>query len=258
MKRFRHPIRAIREPFGTAGLIVAFVALVAALGGTALAAKGALTGKQKKEVEKIAKKFAKAGPQGPAGPAGPGGAAGAKGDKGDAGANGTNGTNGTSGANGVSPVGTSFTGAKGGCTEGGVEFKGANTTFACNGENGETGFTETLPPGKTETGVFVGSGAQSFVTMSFNIPLPHGDVPALNIIKEDETAAKGSTANCPGDALKPKANPGQLCLYVTHEGEATLASTFPYVESEQGYGVSMGFASTTGYAVGTWAVTAST
>jgi len=27
-----------------------------------------------------------------------------------------------------------------------VEFKGANTTFACNGAKGETGFTATLPP----------------------------------------------------------------------------------------------------------------
>ena len=57
MKRLRHPIRAIREPFGTAGLIVACVALVLALTGAAFAAAG-LTGKQKKEVEKIAKKYA--------------------------------------------------------------------------------------------------------------------------------------------------------------------------------------------------------
>ena len=47
----RHPIRAAREPFGKAGLIVAIVALVAAIGGTALAASG-LNSKQKKEVDK--------------------------------------------------------------------------------------------------------------------------------------------------------------------------------------------------------------
>ena len=38
MKSFRHPVRAIREPFGTAGLIIAVVALVAAVGGNAFAA----------------------------------------------------------------------------------------------------------------------------------------------------------------------------------------------------------------------------
>ncbi len=81
MKRFRHPIRANREPFGkAAGLVVAIVALVFAMVGGAYAA-GALTGKQKKEVKKIAKKYAgeagpagqqgKEGKQGPTGPEGP-------------------------------------------------------------------------------------------------------------------------------------------------------------------------------------------
>lgn len=85
MKRLRHPITSIREPFGTAGLIVAMIALIAALGGTALAASK-LNSTQKKEVEKIAKKFA--GKNGPTGPAGPGGAAGKEGAAGAAGKNG--------------------------------------------------------------------------------------------------------------------------------------------------------------------------
>lgn len=94
MKRLRHPVRAIREPFGTAGLVVACVALVLALTGAAFAAAG-LTGKQKKEVTKIAKKYAgKPGAPGAAGPAGPQGPAGA------AGKDGANGTNGTDGADG--------------------------------------------------------------------------------------------------------------------------------------------------------------
>src|SRR5262249_46017666 len=120
----------IREPFGTAGLVVACVALIAALGGTALAA-AKLNSTQKKEVEKIAKKFAgkpgapgAAGPPGPAGPPREGGGQGRKrghpqdganrkdGGNGKDGANGkdgTNGTNGTDGTDGETPTGTTFT-----------------------------------------------------------------------------------------------------------------------------------------------------
>jgi hypothetical protein len=100
MSRLRHPIRAIREPFGKAGLIVACLALVFAMAGGAFAAKGALTGKQKKEVEKIAKKYAGApGPAGAAGAQGPAGPAGPAGAKGETGAAGT-GSAGAPGANG--------------------------------------------------------------------------------------------------------------------------------------------------------------
>lgn len=190
MKLLRHPIRAIREPFGTAGLIVACVALIAALAGGAYAASNGLTSQQKKEVKKIAKSFQGTGPQGAAGAPG---AAGANGKDGAAGANGKDGT---SGANGVSPTGTAFSGNANGCQEGGVKFTGANTTVACNGVkgtngtngksvevgspteaecadggatvqvagepaskkavcNGANGFTEALPEGRTEIGGFV-------------------------------------------------------------------------------------------------------
>ncbi|HVW46168.1 MAG TPA: hypothetical protein VHA76_03880 [Solirubrobacterales bacterium] len=87
--------------------MLAFVALVAALGGGAYAAKGGLTGPQKKAVEKIAKKDAgkpgaagaqgpkgDPGPQGPKGDRGPQGPQGEPGPKGDPGTNGTDGTNG--------------------------------------------------------------------------------------------------------------------------------------------------------------------
>ncbi|HVV72142.1 MAG TPA: hypothetical protein VHI52_11700 [Verrucomicrobiae bacterium] len=47
-------IQRIHQKLGTAGLIVAIVALVAALAGGAYAAGGGLSGKQKKEVTKIA------------------------------------------------------------------------------------------------------------------------------------------------------------------------------------------------------------
>jgi Collagen triple helix repeat (20 copies) len=76
-------LHRFHDRFGTAGVILGVIALILALGGTALAAKGALTGKQHKEVEKIAKKFA-----------------GKPGAPGAAGTNGTNGTNGKDGADG--------------------------------------------------------------------------------------------------------------------------------------------------------------
>jgi hypothetical protein len=88
----------LRTHFGTAGLIVAVVALVAAVGGTALAASGALSGKQKKEVEKISKKFA--GKPGAAGAQGPAGAKGDPGPKGDQGVKGDPGSPGSPGAKG--------------------------------------------------------------------------------------------------------------------------------------------------------------
>jgi Collagen triple helix repeat (20 copies) len=145
--RLRHPIRAIREPFGTAGLIVACIALVLALTGAAFAAAG-LSGKQKKEVEKIAKKFAgKPGAQGPVGPVGPQGPVGAKGDAGSAGANGAAGATGPTGAHGAtgadgnsvtsSPVlvGDPACGGRGGAI---YEVEGSNVeTEVCNGSVGQ-------------------------------------------------------------------------------------------------------------------------
>ena len=119
MKRLRHPVRAIREPFGTAGLVIACVALIAALGGTAFAA-AKLTSTQKKEVEKIAKKFANK----PGAPGAPG-------------ANGKDGTNGASGANGESVV----LAAAGSCgTPGGTKLTvGGVSKEVCNGEDGTPG-----------------------------------------------------------------------------------------------------------------------
>ena len=89
MKRLRHPIRGIREPFGKAGMVIGIVALVFAMVGGAFAA-GVLTAKQKKEVEKIAKKYAgKNGATGELGHVGPQGQQGIKGDQGSQGIQGT-------------------------------------------------------------------------------------------------------------------------------------------------------------------------
>ncbi len=177
--KLRHPVRAIREPFGTAGLIVAMIALVTALGGTALAAKGALTGKQKKEVEKIAKKFA--GKPGAAGATGLTGATGPAGPRGATGAEGDQGIQGEQGEPGEP------------------------------GEPGQTGFTETLPQNETETGSwsFGMTNSLPFISISFNIPLLNElDASHVHYVKNAET-----TTPCPGNAKVPSAEPGNFCIY---------------------------------------------
>jgi len=241
MKRLRHPIRAIREPFGTAGLIVACVALIAALGGTALAAKGALTGKQKKEVTNIAKKFAgkpgAAGAAGPAGPQGPAGAAGkdgAKGDKGDPGSPGAPGSPGTPGATGKSVESVTIDPGETECEgQGGAEYiiEGESEgTEICNGKNGSPWAAGgTLPAGATETGVYAqqtspeSGGFGIWVPISFPIPLD-GDTAAAaqaNVkygppkvvepsVEEEE---EEFSAACHGTGALPEADPGYLCIY---------------------------------------------
>jgi Collagen triple helix repeat (20 copies) len=97
-------LQKIHERMGGAGLVVSLIALIMAVSGSAIAAKGGgLSAKQKKEVKAIAKSMAKEGPagkdgangapganglpgaQGPPGPQGTPGPKGDKGDKGEAG-----------------------------------------------------------------------------------------------------------------------------------------------------------------------------
>jgi hypothetical protein len=266
MSRLRHPVRAIREPFGTAGLIIACVALIAALAGGAYAASGGLSAKQKKEVKKIAKQFAgKPGAPGAAGPAG------AKGDAGAAGAtgkDGTSGTNGTNGTNGVSPTGTAFTGEQNGCKEGGVKFVGANTTVACNGvkgQNGQSGFTETLPKGETETGVWaVGtSDGTSIVPVTFNIPLAEAPTD-LNYVNADGFEVNAgfelvTPVHCLGSFEEPTAPEGMVCVYAQEEEIAAFPGYIPESTFEHYYTSGSTFFMSVDagdWAFGTWAVTA--
>jgi hypothetical protein len=201
MRQLKHPVRAIREPFGLAGLIVACVALVAALGGGAYAASGGLSGKQKKEVEKIVKQHA-----------------GEPGAPGTTGTNGKDGSNGKDGAAGKDGVNVTFSPAsEAACPSGGSVFKAASgETTICNGE---TGFTETLPSGKTETGTWAGTVFENgSVPISFSVPL------AVPIAEADtKVIPEGGTPppECenPGHAgaasvENPEAKPGFLCVYV--------------------------------------------
>lgn len=229
-------VSRLHQRLGTAGFVLSIVALVAALAGGAYAA-GALTSAEKQQITKESKKFskqfskqfAKPGPAGAQGSAGPQGPKGDKGDKGDAGG---------AGAAGTSATTTTFAGAKAPCTEGGVEVKSASpTVLVCNGKkgtDGQTGFTETLPSGKTETGVwsFYPAGGHAFpqgedviyseqeiamVPISFNIPLTAA--PDELVYNEPETA------DCPGTLAEPEAAAGKLCVYA--EGELYNETTNP-------------------------------
>jgi len=263
--------------------VVAVMALVFAMIGGAYAASGGLTGKQKKEVKAIAKSFQGTGP---AGAPGAKGDTGAKGDKGDTGAKGDTGTTGPPGINGKNAEAIPFSGSKTigsvTCTEGGLEVKSASaTTLVCNGVKGQTGFTETLPPGKTETGtwsVSVPASGHETANISFNIPLAAapavlviGEAEGQKLTEEEWHAGPGELcegksgtelteceekfehihAACPGSTSAPSAAEGDACFY-TFFGNAGTPFEFPFP-----VGVLLFFTAEAGAeAVGTWAVTA--
>jgi hypothetical protein len=225
MQRLHHPIRAIREPFGTAGLIIACIALVLALTGAAFAAAG-FSGKQKKEVEKIAKKFS--------------GKPGAAGAQGPAGAAGKNGSNGAPGANGKSVTVAEIAEGEEACEERGgamVRQEGSVGTEVCNGERGREGSPwtagGTLPSGKTETGTFafVGVKENSFARTPISFPIElaapvaeiggecdqagHPECLFHYVTREEAEHENGKTppAACQGTVEEPKAAKGKLCVY---------------------------------------------
>lgn len=225
----------IHNKLGTAGLVVAIVALVAALGGAAYAASdNHLSGGEKKEVKKIAKSFQGKGPtgaagaQGPTGPAGPAGSAGPTGPEGPQGPAGPTGPTGKTGATGV----TGPTGPEG-------------SPWTAGG---------TLPSAKTETGIWSfgpTAGVQfSTVTGSFNIPLAK-ESKKLIFLK----AGKGETTECPGTAENPKAAAGFTCVYTLVE-ENKFAFFGEGFKFKSGWGAIVGAEAAEGFGLGTWAVTA--
>jgi len=193
------------------------IALVFAMLGGAYAASG--SGGAKATASKTGKRGPR-GPKGATGPQGPAGINGTNGTNGKDGVNGTTGPVGAPGTNGISPSGTAFSGEANGCKEGGVKYVGTNTTVICNGTkgaSGETGFTETLPSGQTETGAWslsIQEGEGSvFTALSFPIPL-RAPLQEANI----HVIESGTTTACPGTAIEPKAvavGPEEptLCIY---------------------------------------------
>ncbi|MGN6275683.1 MAG: hypothetical protein ACTHNP_07110 [Solirubrobacterales bacterium] len=259
-------VSRIHSKLGSAGLIVAVVALIAALGGAAFAASGGLSSKQKKEVTIIAKKYA--GKPGAPGAPGPQGPAGPQGTPGTAGKDGTNGTNGTNGKSVVAePAGAVE------CEEGGTTFEveGSGTReTVCNGEKGERGEpwapNNTLPANATETGAYAASpseGTSAWVPISFNVPLASElDSEHVHIVTEEETTNGTAPAECPGSPQNPEAARGNLCVYSSVEFNATPGSIYtPYVPLvEFGAGTAGAVIRIIGsgspsLAKGTWAVT---
>lgn len=243
-------------------MAVAVVALVFAMVGGAFAASGGSGGG--KSASASAKK-AKKGPRGPRGPKGATGATGPQGPAGTPGAKGDPGPPGAPGApgkDGASVTSTSIPASSAVCNHlGGSEFKSASgTTTACNGESG---FTEVLPSGATETGSWgaresaaPGSG---LLPISFDIPLAKAPEPVL--VDVGETEVDG----CPGivEGL-PTAEPGFLCLYTAFSSEVTPEGFFqPAPENpfpEEGAsksGALLNIAHDASWVIfGSWAVTA--
>jgi hypothetical protein len=163
-----------------------------------------------------------AGANGAAGAAGPAGSSGAQGAKGETGGTGPQGPEGKEGPPGK------------------------------NGTNGTTGFTSTLPPGKTETGMWSASGSAASASLcvpeafeqpvisppesehcpsgykyyktgndaagaiSFTIPLEEAlGEEEVHYLKYEETIA----GKCEGSLEEPTAAPGNLCVYASGANE---------------------------------------
>lgn len=241
--------RRLSEPFGKAGLTVAVIALVFAMLGGAYAA----TNDGGKATASAKVKKGPRGPKGPKGDTGPAGPAGAQGPAGPAGPQGPKGEKGDTG----------LQGEKG--------EKGPKGDKGAPGEPWTAGGT--LPPGKTETGVWaVGAGpASTFKEVSLSFALPLGQaldgnhVHYINLAGEEVPTLGSPVAShpaCDGTADNPAADPGHLCIYTGTEAEATSANQFVVnVKNIQGAsrsGALIGFivSNEFGTARGSWAVTA--
>jgi Collagen triple helix repeat (20 copies) len=223
----------IKDKFGPAGLVVAIVALVAALGGAALA-KGVIITTLSQISPSVQKKLkGKPGPQGLAGPQGP---AGAQGPKGDTGAPGKGGAPGAPGAPGEA----------GFCSEG-------NPECVLPSEATLTGSWAVSSPGAAPTGDPAKEFHLAFDAISF--PLRVVPAPEQHFLEEGAEP----TEECPGNAENPDAAPGHVCIYA---GGTVFNGLGPFYTStlDPTNGVVIKFEpldlTVRTQAFGTWAVTA--
>jgi hypothetical protein len=271
---------AIRRRFNATGL-VAVLALVFAMSGGAYAASRFVITSTKQISPKVLKQLqgkagaaGATGAQGPAGPAGPTGPAGAGGA-------GPQGPAGNAGANGASVTSKTLAKGEGGCKEGGSEFTSASgKTAACNGEKGKEGTFggQSLPAGKTLTGTWAASSyaeakfpeeGYGVVVASVSFALPV--TPALQGSQtyigfeegENEEESKWAPAikehKCKGDARKPGAAEGNLCVFGENEGNLLGTPNFISGNNEATPGFTIydyGKAKGAILMDGTWAVTA--
>jgi hypothetical protein len=155
---------------------------------------------------------------------------GTAGKDGAAGTQGLNGGAGEKGASGESvaykEVPTSDKTKCGGL--GGAEYTvGGKTTLICNGQ---TGFTETLPAGKTEKGMWAAVnliGGSVTEGVSFTIPLKSApSVHYINVGEKELTATGEQTSTvCTGTAANPTAPTGALCVYAHLEKTVSTKTT---------------------------------
>lgn len=259
----------LRTRFGAPG-IIAVIALVFAMGGSAFAAKYLITSTKQIKPSVLTALKGKAGPAGPTGLAG---SAGSKGDAGAPGAAGKEGSVGKSGENGKSVEVTPINVGIAKCSErGGAEvIKEAAPPGipVCNGAQGATGKPwtpdNTLPVGATLTGVWVVNGSEAdtegvYAPIGFPVKLAkllsrsHAhfstDPDFDSMCKEDV-----------GSVNSPGAKPGELCVYMSESTNATFdgmprVAQIGEVEGALTGGTVLHFTmSGVGWAMGTWAVT---
>ena len=225
----------LRTRFGIPGVISVIALVFAMFGGAYAASNSSNSGKATASAKGKGKpgprgKTGKTGPAGPQGPAGPAGA------KGDAGAPGSNGTNGAPGADGKSVTGEPIT-APGACgeTTTGVKYTlNGVSTNVCDGENGTTGFTETLPPEATETGTYAVVSEEEELrigdTIDFPIPLSQADAEAITV---EPFAGPEGNSTCTGTIYAPTAPAGSICFYVNSNSNTTNAAEVQSPETKR-------------------------
>lgn len=263
-------LRRITDQMGTAGLVVAMMALIVALAGSAFGASTSGGGKataSKKGKPTRGPKGPK-GATGPIGPTGPAGPVGAKGDIGAAGANGSNGTSGAQGAPGKSTLVKAAALTK--CEElGGIDVhvEGEPGKEVCNGKKGKEGPqgiegkpwtpNNTLPLNATLTGTWSLNATNATPEVNIPISFPIQLSSGLDFAH----VHTGSSPACTGTgALEPLAESGHLCVYTGVLSGATLEYIADPQLSGEGTGVAgaqlhFSITSPTATGSGTWAVT---
>jgi Collagen triple helix repeat (20 copies) len=222
-------LHKFQDRIGTAGLIVAIIALVMALGGGAYAASNSGDGSKATASAK-----AKQGPRGPKGPKGAPGSPGATGAQGPPGPAGPKGDAGEQGEKGIQGI-QGKQGEKGEKGEQGIQ--GApGSPWTAGG---------TLPSGATETGNWFFNApapkvkvdvegstqeiviAQNYYAAPISFPIPLAvelDGAHVHLGFQESGGAFEPGAACPGKVKKPEAAAGELCVY---ESEAVAANVQP-------------------------------